>query len=136
MYMKIDAIASTTDSSTITIPPDKSRESGVSDFLVERKYGREMEETLVRTASNITYDLDVTANPMVTVRVILDDLTGDEITGRGSGTLNIHSGTNERLTMRGRFDIEEGDYLFTFQSFFKKPFQIRKGTSNYITVER
>ena len=133
MYMKIDAIASTTDSSTITIPPDKSRESGVSDFLVERKYGREMEETLVRTASNITYDLDVTANPMVTVRVILDDLTGDEITGRGSGTLNIHSGTNERLTMRGRFDIEEGDYLFTFQSFFKKPFQIRKGTSNYIT---
>ena len=83
--------------------------------------------------SNITYDVDVTANPMVTVRVILDDLTGDEIKGKGSGTLNIHSGTNERLSMRGRFDIDEGDYLFTFQSFFKKPFEIRKGTTNYIS---
>ena len=70
---------------------------------------------------------------MVTVRVILDDLTGDEIKGKGSGTLNIRSGTNEKLSMRGRFDIEEGDYLFTFQSFFKKPFEIRKGTTNYIS---
>ena len=97
MYMKIDAIASTTDSSTITIPPSKSRESGISDFLVERKYGREMVENLEGPGSTITYDVDVTANPMLTVRVILDDLTGDEITGKGSGTLNIHSGTNERL---------------------------------------
>ncbi len=133
MYMKIDAIASTADSSTITLPPSKSRESGITDFLVERKYGREMVENLEGPGSTITYDVDVTANPMLTVRVILDDLTGDEITGRGSGSLNIHSGTNERMTMRGRFDIEEGNYLFTFQSFFKKPFVIRKGTDNYIT---
>ena len=42
MYMKIDAIASATDSSTVTIPSSKSRESGIADFLVERTYGREM----------------------------------------------------------------------------------------------
>ncbi|MEI9946413.1 MAG: translocation/assembly module TamB domain-containing protein [Chitinophagaceae bacterium] len=35
--------------------------------------------------------------------------------------------------MRGRFDIEEGDYLFTFQSFFKKPFKLKKGGSNFIS---
>jgi hypothetical protein len=64
--------------------------------------------------------------------VILDDLTGDEIKGRGYGSLNIHSGTSEPLTMHGRLEIEEGDYLFTFQSFFKKPFKIRKGADNYI----
>ncbi len=134
MYMKIDAIASATDSSTVTIPSSKSRESGIADFLIERKYGREMvDSNLTGGASNITYDVDVMANPMVTVRVILDELTGDEIKGKGTGSLNIHSGTNEKMTMRGRFDIEEGDYLFTFQSFFKKPFQIRKGTENFIS---
>lgn len=134
MYMKIDAIASATDSSTVTIPSSKSRESGIADFLVERTYGREMiDSSFKNSGSNITYDVDVTANPLVTVRVILDDLTGDEIKGKGSGTLNIHSGTNEKMSMRGRFDIEEGDYLFTFQSFFKKPFKIRKGTTNYIS---
>ncbi|MFC0773121.1 translocation/assembly module TamB domain-containing protein [Terrimonas alba] len=133
LYMKIDAIASATDSSTVTIPSSKSRESGIADFLVERKYGREMTDASLAGSSNITYDVDVTANPMVTVRVVLDDLTGDEIKGRGAGSLNIHSGTTEKLTMRGRFDIEEGNYLFTFQSFFKKPFEIRKGTENYIS---
>ena len=134
MYMKIDAIGSATDSSTVTIPSSKSRESGIADFLVEKTYGREMIDSSFKSSgSNITYDVDVTANPMVTVRVILDELTGDEIKGKGSGTLNIHSGTNEKLSMRGRFDITEGDYLFTFQSFFKKPFEIRKGTTNYIS---
>ncbi len=133
MFMGISAIASTEDSSYITIPPSKSRESGKSDFLVERKYGREMSDSgLNNAANNIIYDVDITANPMLNVRVQLDDLTGDQIKGRGRGTLNIHSGTSEPLRMRGRFDIEEGDYLFTFQSFFKKPFELRTGGENFI----
>jgi hypothetical protein len=134
MFMKIDAIASAVDSSTVTIPSAQNRESGIADFLIERKYGREMIDTSFNSgASNIIYDVDVTSTPMVQVRVILDELTGDEIKGRGAGTLNIHSGSNEPMTMRGKFDIEEGDYLFTFQSFFKKPFKLRKGADNYIS---
>lgn len=134
LYMKIDAIASTTDSSFVTIPSYEGRESGIADFLVEKTYGREMVDSSFRSGgSSIIYDVDVTANPLVGVRVILDDLTGDNIEGRGSGTLNIRSGTNEKLSMRGRFDIRQGEYLFTFQSFFKKPFQIREGSENYIS---
>ena len=133
MYMKIDASASTVDSSNITIPSSTSRESGIADFLVERKYGREMSDSDLKISStNIIYDVDITANPMVTVRVVLDALTGDEIKGKGSGTLNIRSGTSEPLSLRGRFDIEEGSYLFTFQSFFKKPFELKKDVDNYI----
>lgn len=134
LYMKIDAIASTKDSSSVVIPSSKNRESGIADFLVEKKYGREMiDSSFAPGSSNVTYDVDLTANPRLTVKVILDDLTGDNIEGKGSGLLNIHSGTNEKMSMRGRFDIEEGNYLFTFQSFFKKPFQIRKGTENFIS---
>lgn len=135
MIMAISAIASDKDSSTITIPPSKTRESGLADFLVERKFGREMTELeLSSSATNIIYDVDVTANRMLDVKVVLDELTGDEIKGKGSGTLNIHSGTSEPLRIRGRFDIEEGDYLFTFQSFFKKPFELKRGldANNYI----
>lgn len=134
LYMKIDAIASATDSSFVTIPSSQSRESGIADFLVERTYGREMvDSSFASASSNVIYDVDLTANPMVTVKVELDELTGDKIEGRGAGTLNIRSGTNEKMSMRGRFDIEEGNYLFTFQSFFKKPFEISKGSQNYIT---
>jgi hypothetical protein len=133
MYMKIDAFASTKDSSYITIPSSTSRESGIADFLVERKYGREMNDSEVKkNSTNIIYDVDVTANPLVNVRVVLDELTGDEINGNGSGNLNIRSGSSEPLSLRGRFDIARGKYLFTFQSFFKRPFELRVGAENYI----
>jgi hypothetical protein len=82
--------------------------------------------------TNIIYDVDVTANPMVNFKMILDDLTGDEIKGRGRGDLNIKAGSSEPLSLNGGFEIEDGSYLFTFQSFFKKPFVIKKGGNNYI----
>ena len=133
MFMTINAIASDKDSSNVTIPSATGRESGIANFLVERKYGREMDDSdFNKNATNIIYDVEVTATPLVTVKVVLDELTGDEIKGRGAGTLKIGSGTSEPLTLRGRFDIDEGEYLFTFQSFFKKPFVLKKGENNYI----
>ena len=133
MFMTINGIASDKDSSNITIPSASGRESGIADFLVERKYGVEMDDSdFNKNATNIIYDVEVTATPMVTVKVVLDELTGDEIKGRGTGTLKMRSGTSEPLSLRGRFDIDEGDYLFTFQSFFKKPFVLKKGENNYI----
>lgn len=133
MLMNIDGIASSTDSSYITIPPSSGRESGSASFMVERKYGREMTgEDYRGSATNISYIVSLTANPMVNIEVILDELTGDIIRGRGSGNLRISAGTNEPLNMRGRYNLLDGDYLFTFQSFFKKPFQLRPGTNNYI----
>jgi hypothetical protein len=133
MLMNIDITASQTDSSYITLPPSRSRESGQASFMVERKYGREMTPAdLSGAATNIKYMVSLNASPLVNIEVILDELTGDVIRGRGSGNLRISSGTSEPLSIRGRYEIEEGSYLFTFQSFFKKPFIIKPGSNNYI----
>lgn len=133
MFMNIDVVASEQDSSYITLPPSESRESGNANFMVERKYGREMTPDELRgNATNLTYQVNLTANPLVNIEVILDELTGDIIRGRGTGTLFMSAGTTEPLSIRGRYDIQEGSYLFTFQSFFKKPFTIRPGGNNYI----
>lgn len=133
-YMKIDAIASSNDESTFTIASSSSKAGQMPDWLVERKFGEAIGDSIYRDkTSKITYDLDVTANPKVEMKFVMDDLTGDEIKGRGSGTLNIHSGTTEPLSIHGRFDITEGSYNYTFQSFFKKPFEIKKGGENYIS---
>ena len=133
MNMYIEIQPSLKDSSFITLPPARSRESGQASFMVERKYGREMNtEDLRGSGSNITYEVNMSANPMVSIEVILDELTGDVIKGRGVGNLRMRAGTSEPLSMRGRFDIQEGSYLFTFQSFFKKPFQLRPNGNNFI----
>ena len=133
MRMKIIGVASRTDSAFITIPNTSSRESGIADFLIERKYGREMTDSSINSGeTNITYDVDITGNQMVNVKVVLDELTNDYILGRGEGNLRIISGTSEPLTIRGRYDINEGNYRFSFQSFFKKPFELKKDAGNFI----
>lgn len=133
MNMYIEGRASETDSSYITLPPSRSRETGSANFMVERKYGREMtREEYQGSTSNITYEVNLTANPMVTVEVILDELTGDIIRGRGQGNLRLRAGTSEPLSIRGRYDIQEGNYLFTFRSFFNKPFELLKNSDNFI----
>lgn len=137
MYMNIDARASDTKASNITLPPSRTKESGQADFMIEKKYGAEMTPSVLRgAASSINYDVSITATPMLDVDVVLDELTGDVIKGKGTGTLKINSGTSVPLTMSGRLNIEEGNYLFTFQSVFKKPFVLRKGADNYIEWQR
>ncbi|MFL5809596.1 MAG: translocation/assembly module TamB domain-containing protein [Flavisolibacter sp.] len=132
MLMDINVKASETDSSSITLPPAKSRESGQASFLVERKYGREMTPQSFSSASNMHYDIHLAANPRVNIGVILDELTGDSIQARGTGNLLISSGTSEPLSITGRYQIEEGNYVFTFQSMLKKPFVLRKKANNFI----
>lgn len=133
MVMTLNATSSDRDSSFITLPPSSSRETGLADFLVEKRYGVKLEGDKDRSnGDNLLFDIELTATPLLQAKVVLDELTGDEIKGNGAGTIKIRSGTIEPLSLRGRFNIEEGKYLFTFQSFFKKPFEIRKGTDNYI----
>lgn len=133
MVMTLNAAASDKDSSYVTLPPGTGKESGSAEFLIERKFGTEMAaEDYTKQGNNILFDLELTANPLLQVKVVLDELSGDEIKGKGSGTLKIRTGTTEPLSLRGRLGIEEGNYLFTFQSFFKKPFEIKKGGTNYI----
>ena len=133
LVLSMQAKASERDSSYITLLSDEGRESGSADFLIERVYGREMTSDDSRgETDNFLVDMELTATPLVNARVVLDELTGDVIRGRGNGILKLRSGSNEPLSLRGRYNIEEGNYLFTFQSFFKKPFEIRKGGQHYV----
>jgi len=132
MMMRIVGEASRVDSSYITIPNTTGKESGIADFLIERKYGRELTDTVTKSnETNLTYDVDITGNPMVNVKVVIDELTNDEIRGRGEGNLRIVSSGSD-MNMRGRFDISDGVYRFSFQSFFKAPFVLNKNVNNYI----
>ncbi len=136
MDMFIDMKASATDSSVITLPPAPTQQTGgTSGFLVEKKYGREMTETEKRGGeTSMRYEIKLTATPKVLVQLVLDETTQDIINARGAGTLKITSGTTAPLRISGRFNIEEGDYNYTFQSLFKRPFKVRSGvgSNNYV----
>ncbi len=131
MHMAITA--EPTDSSHIYIPTSDARESGEADFITFKQYGTEMRNVSEESTTNINVDLDVTANPLARIDVILDEVTGDIIKATGNGRLRIHAGTSESLTINGRYEIFQGSYDFNFQSFIRKPFILRGDAgSSYI----
>lgn len=129
---RMSIIAESNDSSHIFIPNSVSRESGTADFIVFKQYGTEMLHEKNKGNFNLSVDLDLTADNKVTIDVILDELAGDVIKANGYGRLRIKAGTTEPLTMRGRYNIERGSYLFNLQNILRKPFELNPDAGNYI----
>lgn len=130
--MRIGITAETVDSSHIYIPTNTTRESSDADFIVFKQYGTEMANYKLRSETNVVVDLDLTANPLAKIDVILDPIAGDVIKANGSGRLKIHAGTTDNLTINGRYEIQKGSYDFNFQSFIKKPFIFREEAHSFI----
>lgn len=117
-----------TDSSKIALITSDTRVTGTADYIVFRRYGREMEvQSDVKETSSLLVDLDIIANPLAKVDIVLDEITQDIVHGQGNGFLNIRVGTNESLSINGTYEITRGEYTFNWQSLIKKPFVIDKG---------
>jgi hypothetical protein len=130
LQMRITGVP--TDSSWIAVTNEESRTSGEADYIVFKEYGAEVKTIVDTSITNIHILLELTANPLCRVDVVLDELTGDIISATGSGTLVIRSGTVDPTVMRGRYNIESGNYNYTFQSFIRKPFILRGDGNNFI----
>ena len=130
MRMNITGEPSAIDSSHIYIPTSSSQEFGKIDYIDFIQYGSKMEdEYRGKKESNFLVNMNFRANPACKIDVILDETTGDIIKGQGNGLLNIRVGSKEPLTIRGRYDITDGEYKFNFQTFLQKYFSINNGSS-------
>jgi hypothetical protein len=130
--MRMDIIGEPADSSSLYINTKTGRESGKADFIVWKVYGREMQSQREKGVSNLSVNLDVTANNYANMYVILDEVTGDIIQANGRGNLKIQAATNGEFSITGRYDIDRGNYNFNFESILRKPFRLREGVGNYI----
>ena len=132
--MRMAVSGAPVDSSTINILTTTSSKQGADvDYIVWKTYGKEIEQKVNESSSNLIIDLDLSATPLLKLNVVLDEVTGDVLAGQGNGNLKIHTGTKEALSMIGRFNISSGSYNFNFQDIFKKPFKLVGDGTSYIS---
>ncbi len=132
--MQMNISGTPVDTSTINIlTSGGSKQSADVDYIVWKTIGQEMKSDKRLNNQNLTIDLDLTASPLLRMNVVLDELTGDIISGIGNGNLKIHTGTTENLSILGRYNIESGNYNFNFQDIFKKPFKLVGDGNSYIS---
>ena len=129
LVMDIKGQPSTFDSSHIYLPTGNvSKESHTVDYIEFIQFGSEVEDSgKVNQSTNLLVNMQLTANPACKIDVILDEETGDIIKGRGLGNLKITVGNKEPLSIRGNYEITDGEYIFNFQTFLKKPFTLNRG---------
>jgi hypothetical protein len=77
----------------------------------------------------IDLDLTVNANNKAEVFVVFDEAAGDIMSARGNGVLNFKIDQFGDLDARGKYIIEDGEYLFTLENVINKKFNIRNGSS-------
>jgi hypothetical protein len=120
------------ETSHIYIPTDNSKKSAEADYIFFKQYGTQVQTDTVANTTNLNINLDLNATNKAVVSVILDELTGDIIEATGNGKLTIKIPANGDVTMNGRYNIEQGNYNFNFQSLVKKPFELLPDQNSYI----
>jgi hypothetical protein len=131
--MRMSVTGEPVDSSSIYVTSSSSKESANADYILWKKYGREMNfDSLGGLSSDLNIDLNLTANSLTRMYMVLDEVTGDIIEATGSGNLRMHTGTNSPFTMDGKYSIDRGYYRFSFQEIFKKPFVLMPDEGSYI----
>jgi hypothetical protein len=93
------------------------------ETLVEDRQREIAEEAIKGLDLNI--DLEVTKD--AEAQVVIDEVNGSQLTGRGSGNLQIRINTRGKFNMFGDYTINSGVYDFKYGGIINKPFVIQKG---------
>ncbi|WP_332369284.1 translocation/assembly module TamB domain-containing protein [Spirosoma telluris] len=75
--------------------------------------------------SRIQMDFNFDITPDAYCEIQLDRQTGDIIKAYGQGRVAMKVDTKGDFTMTGNYEIQKGDYTFTFQNIINKRFEIR-----------
>ncbi len=79
--------------------------------------------------TDIHLNLLVDATPDATMRIIMDPIAGDYITGKGSGNIRTEFYNKGEVRMFGNYRISQGVYKFSLQEVIRKDFTIKDGST-------
>ena len=84
---------------------------------------------LTPNSADLHLNLRINATPDATLRLLMDQNSGDIINLNGSGTLRASYYNKGAFQMFGTYNIERGSYSMTIQNLLKKNFQFQQGST-------
>lgn len=127
-FLEINIDATTSKGTVIKLPLDETEDVTLENFVyfVSDKEDNKEDEREA-DLSGVQLRLNVDATPDAEVQLIFDEKAGDIIRGSGQGRLTFEISESGEFLMFGRYEIAQGDYLFTLQNLINKRFEIRRG---------
>lgn len=108
---------------------DKTPRRAVQDSVRLSDYEIAQEESEEEGDTDIRLNLLVDATPDATMKIVMDPIAGDYISGRGSGNIRTEFFNKGDVRMFGSYRINQGIYKFSLQEVIRKDFIIRDGSA-------
>ena len=130
-YLKDNVTAAVSNQFIKFVDKTPRRKAQESAFLSEYEKDRQVvqEEEEEESEGDIHLNLIVDATPDATMRIIMDPVAGDYISGRGSGNIRAEFYNKGDFKMFGTYNISQGSYKFSLQEVIRKDFNIKTGSS-------
>lgn len=128
-YIK-DNITSATSSQFIRFV-DKTPRRTLQDSIPVSEFEQARRKVAEEQSSDgdIRLNLLVEVTPDATMKMIMDPLAGDYISGRGSGNIRTEFYNKGDVRMFGSYRINQGVYKFSLQEVIRKDFSILDGST-------
>lgn len=108
---------------------------GSSDFISWKNHDvanndsidNDEDDTKVDISTNIRLNFLINCNPNATLKLLMDEKTGDYITLNGDGVLRATYFNKGTFDIYGNYIVDHGVYKLTIQNIIKKDFLFQKG---------
>lgn len=123
---------------TVTVPeedPGIASREGVVEFIdPETMYNpalRLRDTVKIGTVGikGFVFSGDIEVTPASTLRIIIDKVNGDFLEVKGNATLNLTMDPSSKMSLTGRYEINEGKYAMSLNQLIKREFRIVKGST-------
>ncbi len=124
---------------TFTIPqtdPEAIGDEGVVEFIAfsDTLFFQLAQQTAESQPIRSSFDLlDMSVNIEIDrhtdVKIIIDEHAGDFLEVRGGGVLSFGIDPGGRISLSGRYEMVDGEYLLTFYDVIRRNFKIQSGSN-------
>ena len=96
-------------------------------FKSEKTLEELQEKIAIEAVEGVSLNIDLEVTKDAKALIVIDEVNGSELSGRGTGDLQIEINTNGKFAMFGDYTIDNGIYNFKSSGIINKPFKISKG---------
>lgn len=126
-FLEINIDATTEKGTSLKLPLDDSDDVTMENFVYFTNPNQLDSLDREVNLQGVQMRLNIDATPDAEVQIIFDQKAGDIIRSRGAGKITFEISPSGEFLMFGRYEIEEGSYLFTLRNLINKQFELRKG---------
>ncbi|MBV8254676.1 MAG: translocation/assembly module TamB [Chitinophaga sp.] len=137
---RIDANVTLRDKSNITVilphdEPGLADREGVVEFvdmsnpidsaLLAKKDSLKYGNPRLR---GINFSGNIAVTPASTIKIVIDSQNGDYVQAKGTANIQATLDPSSKMSLTGRYEIEEGKYELSLNQLIKRSFDIQKGS--------